>query len=117
MIIDIRCRLNIKEAGKYFTPQAAGERGHTSAAAVKREPTIEEFFEEIKDAGITTAVCCLGEYPWAPDRRAALFPDRDTPNDVSRGGAKELPREVHRRRRQSTLGMFSITRSRTGTFV
>lgn len=81
MIIDMRCRLNVKEAGEYFSPTTATQRGHAGAAAVQPAPTIDGFFKEIEGAGITTAVSVSGN---SPGMRIGhrVIQDRTTPNDL-----------------------------------
>jgi len=93
MIIDIRCRPNIEGAGTYFSPKTAGQRGHAGAAAVKGEPTLEEFFKDIKDAGITTAIAASGNNPGCRVGRRVIN-DRDTPNEVLAELQKNYPGKI-----------------------
>ena len=53
-IIDVRCRVTIPEAGEYFSGRAKARRRLDSIKSFAKG-TIEAFFEEIGEAGITTA--------------------------------------------------------------
>jgi predicted TIM-barrel fold metal-dependent hydrolase len=60
--IDIRCRVTIPEAGKYFSERAK-DRGRFDSIKAFATPTIEAFFEEINSFGIMTAVSVSGQTP------------------------------------------------------
>ena len=61
-IIDVRCRVTIPEAGDYFSGRAKA-RGRADSIKSFGKGTIEAFFEEIGEAGITTAVSTSGQTP------------------------------------------------------
>jgi uncharacterized protein len=79
MIIDARCRLTTKEAGAYFA-KVMKERGQDHLIPAFAKGTIEAFFDEIGEAGITTAVSASGNSPGAKAGRRQM-PDRTAPND------------------------------------
>lgn len=74
MIIDVRCRLTIPEAGP-FLANTAKKRG------VRSSDNADDFFAEINAAGITTAVSVCGNNPTIKIGRTQS-PDRTTPNDL-----------------------------------
>lgn len=61
-IIDVRCRVTIPEAGDYFSARAKA-RGRLDSIKSFATGTIEGFFAEINEAGITTAVSTSGQTP------------------------------------------------------
>lgn len=61
-IIDVRCRVTIREAGEYFSGRAKA-RGRADSIKSFATGTIEAFFDEIGEAGITTAVSTSGQTP------------------------------------------------------
>lgn len=79
-IIDVRCRVTIPEAGEYFSGRAKA-RGRLDSIKSFAKGTIEAFFEEIGEAGITTAVSTSGQTPamYIGGREMAA---RTTPNDL-----------------------------------
>ena len=79
-IIDVRCRVTIPEAGSYFSGRAKA-RGRLDSIKSFGKGTIEAFFEEIGEAGITTAVSTSGQTPamYIGGREMAA---RTTPNDL-----------------------------------
>lgn len=84
MIIDMRCRVTIPEAGSYMPTMLGGhaaKKGVYEQIRAFREGTIEAFFEEIGEAGITTAVSVSGNNPGMRIGTWDL-PDRTTPNDL-----------------------------------
>jgi predicted TIM-barrel fold metal-dependent hydrolase len=61
-IFDVRCRVTVKEAGEYFSGrQKSGNKGPRIKAF--ESGTIEGFFDEISEAGVTTAVSVSGNNP------------------------------------------------------
>ena len=78
-IIDVRCRLTIPEAGEYFSGRAKA-RGR--AGLIKSfGKDIHAYFEEIGEAGITTAVSTSGQTP-AMMIGGREMAKRTTPNDL-----------------------------------
>jgi len=79
MIIDIRCRLSTKKMGKYFYERvkAAGKLDQIPAL---KEGTIEAFFRDLKEAGVTTAVSASGNNP-GKNVGNRVRPARTTSND------------------------------------
>jgi predicted TIM-barrel fold metal-dependent hydrolase len=78
-IIDVRCRLTIPEAGEYFSGRAKA-RGR--AGLIKSfGKGIEDYFAEIGEAGITTAVSTSGQTP-AMMIGGREMAKRTTPNDL-----------------------------------
>jgi predicted TIM-barrel fold metal-dependent hydrolase len=83
MIIDARCRITTPEAGEFFTRLAA-QRGVRSAGH------IDDFFREITEAGITTAVSVSGNNPTIQFGRIRV-PDRTMSNDVMAAIQRDHP--------------------------
>jgi predicted TIM-barrel fold metal-dependent hydrolase len=79
-IIDARCRVTIPEAGDFFAVRAR-ERGRESAIKSFATGPIESFFEEINEAGVTTAVSVSGIAPGMKIGGRTMNP-RTTPNDL-----------------------------------
>lgn len=79
-IIDVRCRVTIPEAGDYFSGRAKA-RGRFDAVKSFGTGTIESFFEEIGEAGITTAVSTSGQTP-EMTIGGRVMAARTTPNDL-----------------------------------
>lgn len=79
MIIDVRCRLTTPEAGTYFSAMKK-KQGIYDKFTAFADGTIEGFFKEINDAGITTAVSVSGNNPGIKIGRHVQA-DRTTPND------------------------------------
>jgi predicted TIM-barrel fold metal-dependent hydrolase len=79
-IIDVRCRVTIPEAGNYFSDRAKA-RGRLGSIKAFANPTIQSFFEEINDAGITTAVSVSGQTP-AMEIGGRTMIARTTSNDL-----------------------------------
>lgn len=79
-IIDVRCRVTIPEAGSYFSDRAKA-RGRYDSIKSFAEGTIEGFFREIAEAGITTAVSVSGRTPAMTIGRK-LMAERTTSNDL-----------------------------------
>lgn len=75
-IIDVRCRLTIPEAGSYFSSVTQKFGNPVSVSN-----TVDAFFREIGEVGITTAVSVSGNNPGAVIGRWNL-PDRTTSNDL-----------------------------------
>jgi predicted TIM-barrel fold metal-dependent hydrolase len=92
MIIDARCRITTPDAGDFFT-QLAQQRGIRSAN------DIDEFFHEIGDAGVTTAVSVSGNNPTIEFGRIRP-PHRTTSND--------LMAEIQRRYPGKFIGVAGI---------
>lgn len=80
MIIDMRCRLTTPEAASYFVTQAKNLGAYEANRALA-EGTVEAFFREIGEVGITTAVSVSGNNPGMKIGRWNL-PDRTTSNDL-----------------------------------
>lgn len=80
MIIDVRCRLTAREAVSYFAGRAA-KRGKLDLFPAIKDGTVEGFFREIGDAGITTAVSVSGNNPGLKIGTKENAP-RTTPNDL-----------------------------------
>jgi predicted TIM-barrel fold metal-dependent hydrolase len=81
VIIDMRCRLTTKEAGKYFYASMA-KAGRLAEVPALVEGTIDAFFKEIGEAGVTTAVSVSGNSPGLRRGDKVLMPDRTTSNDL-----------------------------------
>ena len=79
-MIDVRCRVTIPEAGSYFS-QRAKDRGRFDSIKSFAKGTIEGFFEEIGEVGITTAVSTSGQTP-AMTIGGKVMAARTTPNDL-----------------------------------
>lgn len=79
-IIDVRCRVTIPEAGTYFS-QRAKDRGRFESIKSFAKGTMEGFFEEIGEVGITTAVSTSGQTP-AMTIGGKLMAARTTSNDL-----------------------------------
>lgn len=79
-IIDARCRVTIPEAGDFFTKRAQ-ERGRLDTIKSFATGTIESFFREINEAGITTAVSVSGLAPGMKIGGRTMNP-RTTSNDL-----------------------------------
>ena len=79
-IIDVRCRVTIPEAGDYFSGRAKA-RGRFDSIKSFAQGTIEAFFEEIGEVGITTAVSTSGQTP-AMTIGGKVMAARTTPNDL-----------------------------------
>ncbi len=62
MIIDIRCRVSTREMGEYFYERMSAA-GKLDQVPSLKEGTIEAFFQDLKDAGVTTAVSPSGNNP------------------------------------------------------
>jgi len=79
VIVDLRCRITTKEGGAYFADRMR-KAGRLSQMPALEKGTVEAFFEEIGEAGITTAVSTSGN---SPGMRLGnkVMPDRTTPND------------------------------------
>src|SRR5215217_5997678 len=60
-MIDVRCRLTIPEAGEYFSGRAKARGRADSIKSFGKD--IHAFFDEIGEAGITTAVSTSGQTP------------------------------------------------------
>jgi len=90
MIIDMRCRLTTREAGAYFYDRMS-KSGRLSEVPALAEGTIEAFFKEIGDAGVTTAVSVSGNNPGIKIGRDWDLPDRTTPNDILADVQKKYP--------------------------
>jgi predicted TIM-barrel fold metal-dependent hydrolase len=74
MIIDVRCRITIPEGGD-FVEVLARQRGVPASA------TPDDFFAQLRAAGITTAVSVSGNNPTVKIGRVSV-PDRTTSNDL-----------------------------------
>ena len=84
MIIDMRCRVTIPEAGGYFVTTLTRQslkKGKYEQIEAYKKGTIEAFFEEIGSYGITTAVSVSGNNPGFKIGNVVM-PDRVTPNDL-----------------------------------
>lgn len=84
MIIDVRCRVTIPEAGSYFVTTLKAhsvKKGRYEQIQAYREGTIEAFFHEIGEYGITTAVSVSGNNPGIKIG-STIMPDRTTSNDL-----------------------------------
>jgi uncharacterized protein len=79
-IIDVRCRITIPEAGDYFSSRARA-RGRADSIKSFTKGTMEAFFEEINEAGITTAVSTSGQTP-AMTIGGRVMAARTTSNDL-----------------------------------
>ncbi|OGA46777.1 MAG: hypothetical protein A3F74_23430 [Betaproteobacteria bacterium RIFCSPLOWO2_12_FULL_62_58] len=81
MIIDMRCRPTIPELGNYFAE--VSKKVFHSYDSIKgfKNPTMEGFFEEIGECGITTAVAPYGNSPGIKIGRHVM-PARTASNDV-----------------------------------
>lgn len=79
-IIDVRCRVTVREAGEYFSGRAKA-RGRLDSIKSFAAGTIEAFFEEINEAGITTAVSTSGQTP-AMKIGGRTMAARTTPNEL-----------------------------------
>ena len=79
-IIDVRCRVTVREAGEYFSGRAKA-RGRFDTIKSFAKGTIEAFFEEIGEAGITTAVSTSGQTP-EMKIGGRVMAARTTPNDL-----------------------------------
>jgi uncharacterized protein len=78
-IIDVRCRLTIPEAGEYFSGRAKARGRADSIKSFGKG--IEAYFEEIGEAGITTAVSTSGQTP-EMKIGGRVMAARTTPNDL-----------------------------------
>lgn len=78
-IVDMRCRLTTTEGADYFRQrtQHSGVYAHLGAL---QEGTIEAFFRDLDEAGVTTAVSASGNNPGMTLGYKRL-PDRTTSND------------------------------------
>ncbi|OGA46776.1 MAG: hypothetical protein A3F74_23425 [Betaproteobacteria bacterium RIFCSPLOWO2_12_FULL_62_58] len=81
MIIDVRCRPPIPELGSYFLETCQGIHHGYGANKVFDNPTMETFFEELGEYGITTAAAPYGNNPGTRIGRHVL-PSRTASNDV-----------------------------------
>jgi predicted TIM-barrel fold metal-dependent hydrolase len=79
-IIDARCRVTIPEAGNFFSERARA-RGRLGSIKSFSEGTIESFFDEIGEAGVTTAISVSGQSPGMKIGGRAMNP-RTTTNDL-----------------------------------
>ncbi|MFC1981656.1 amidohydrolase family protein [Chloroflexota bacterium] len=89
MIIDMRCRLTTKETAQYFSIMMAKSKFLADIPALEKG-TVDTFFNEIEEAGITTAVSVSGNGPGITIGREVL-PDRTTPNDLLAEVQKKYP--------------------------
>ena len=89
MIIDIRCRLTTKETARYFSSRMEESKRLSEVPALV-EGTVEAFFKEIEEAGITTAVSVSGNNPGIRIGKEVL-PDRTTSNDLLAEVQKKYP--------------------------
>ena len=80
MIIDARCRLTTEKDSEYFRKQTS-KSGMFGKIAAFRDGTEETFFEEIGEAGVTTAVSVSGNNPGMKLGYKEL-PNRTTSNDM-----------------------------------
>lgn len=80
MIIDVRCRITIPEAGSYFSERKR-KRGHLEHFPAFADGTVEGFFREIGEAGVTTAVSVSGNNPGIKIGTKEQAP-RTTSNDL-----------------------------------
>ena len=78
-IIDLRCRYTCGPSARYFVNRMSTRNRLASVPALGSSAE-EDFFNEIQDAGITTAVSVSGCNPGAKIGRFD-FPDRTTSND------------------------------------
>lgn len=62
MLIDVRCRLTVPEAGGYF-PDRLAKQGRWERIKAFASGTLDGFFDEIAEAGVTTAVSVSGNNP------------------------------------------------------
>jgi predicted TIM-barrel fold metal-dependent hydrolase len=79
MIIDVRCRFTGGKSADYYRTQLK-KNGRLELIESLKEGTEESFFNEIKGAGITTAVSASGLNPGTKIGKYIL-PDRTTLND------------------------------------
>ncbi len=79
-IVDVRCRVTTPEAGDYFSSRARA-RGRSDSIKSFAKGTMEAFFEEINEAGITTAVSTSGQTP-AMTIGGGIMAARTTSNDL-----------------------------------
>ena len=89
MIIDMRCRLTTKEAGKYFCERMR-MTGRLSEIPALESGKIEDFFKEIEEAGVTTAVSVSGNNP-GMRLGSQIFPDRTASSDLLAEVQKKYP--------------------------
>jgi predicted TIM-barrel fold metal-dependent hydrolase len=80
MIIDCRCRLTVEGSADYFVDRVT-HAGKLQGVPALSERTIESFFAELDQAGVTMAVSVSGHNPGARLGRFDL-PARTTPNDL-----------------------------------
>lgn len=85
MIVDVRCRLTTSSSAAYFR-----ERNWANQTPALSGGDIEDFFKELDEAGVTTAVSVSGH-----NRGMLLgdnvFPDRTTSNDEQAQVQKDYP--------------------------
>ena len=79
-MIDVRCRVTIPEAGEYFSGRAKA-RGRAASIKSFAKGTMAAFFEEINEAGVTTAVSTSGQTP-AMSIGGRVMAARTTSNDL-----------------------------------
>jgi predicted TIM-barrel fold metal-dependent hydrolase len=78
MIIDVRCRLTTREAGNYFLQNS---KSFGRVVPVLEDGSEEASWNELAEAGITTAVSVSGNSPGMQIGRLSLA-DRTTSNDL-----------------------------------
>ena len=79
MIIDMRCRITSADAGNYFKIRSA-DKGVSEEINAYGDRTEQSFFDEIGQAGITTAVSVSGNSPGCRIAEKDI-PPRTTDND------------------------------------
>lgn len=87
MIIDMRCRLTSKKESEYFAVQT---KNFGLSIPAMEKGTTEAFFEEIANAGVSTAVSVSGNSPGAKIGKWDL-PPRTTSNDTMAQLQKDNP--------------------------
>ncbi len=87
MIIDLRCRLTTTKEAAYFAVQL---KNFNIVNPAMQEGTLEAFFREIDDAGITTAVSVSGNSPGMKIGKWDL-PPRTTSNDTMADLQRQYP--------------------------
>ena len=87
MLIDVRCRLTVPEAGGYF-PERLAKQGRWERIKAFAKGTLEAYFEEVAAAGVTTAVSVSGNNPGLVIG-ARDMKDRTTSNDYMAKVQKE----------------------------
>ncbi|WP_439474752.1 amidohydrolase family protein [Algoriphagus formosus] len=91
LIIDVRCRYTGGESASYYRKQLK-KSGRLPLIKSLKEGTEESFFEEIEQAGVTTAVSASGYNPGAKLGKYQ-FADRTTRNDDLADIQKRNPRK------------------------